>query len=102
MTAFEQSLVMAAHFTASTGAVYRYVMTRSPVELQILAGEWSGIVEAGDKVDAVSNSFAPAARAAWKDLMGRFDQIYAVEYNLVAQVDRSPGRALSDAELTFA
>jgi len=90
LPASEQSLVMAAHFTASTSVVYRYVMTRNPVELQILAGEWSGIVEAGDKVDAVSASFTPATRAAWKQLMARFDQIYHIEYDLIAEADRLP------------
>jgi len=90
LPASEQSLVMAAHFTASTSAVYRYVITRNPADLQILAGEWSGIVEAGEKIDAVSGSFAPSTRAAWEKLMGRFDQIYRIEYDLIAQADRLP------------
>ena len=90
LPASEESLVMAAHFTASTSAVYRYIVTRNPDELEVLAGEWSGIVEAGDKVDAVSGSFNPAMRATWKKLMGRFDQIYRLEYDLIAAADRLP------------
>jgi len=90
LPASEQSLMMAAHFTASTSAVYRYVMTRNPADLQILAGEWSGIVEAGDKVDAVSGSFSRSTRAAWKKLMGRFEKIYRIEYDLIAEADRLP------------
>jgi diguanylate cyclase (GGDEF)-like protein len=101
LPATEQSLIMAAHFTASTSAVYRYVLTRNPQDLAILAGEWSGIVEAGGKVDAVSDSFTPKTRAAWKSLMSEFDRIYRVEYDLVAEADRlASGPIQTDAALT--
>jgi diguanylate cyclase (GGDEF)-like protein len=99
LPATEQSLVMAAHFTASTSAVYRYMLTRNPQDLEVLKGEWSGIVEAGDKVQAVSVGFTPEARADWMALLSRFDQIYQVEYALIADADKAPASTPPDAAL---
>lgn len=87
LPASQQSSMMAAHFTASTTAVYRYVMIHNPHDRAILDGEWSSIVEAGDKVDAVSDGFEPTMRTAWKELMTEFDAIYQVEYAIVAEAD---------------
>ena len=90
LPAAEQSLAMAQQFNGSLATLYGFLLTKDPAAKPVLAAQWSKIVEAGTRLDQVSDAFPADARARWKALMGAFDGIYKAQHDLLAAAE-APG-----------
>jgi len=87
LPAAEQSLAMAAAFNGSLATLYGFLVTKDPALKPVLATQWSNIVEAGNKLDHVSDAFPADARTRWKALMAAFDEIYKTQHDLMAAAE---------------
>jgi methyl-accepting chemotaxis protein len=90
LPAAQQSLAMAQQFNGSLATLYGFLLTKDPAAKPVLAAQWSKIVEAGTRLDQVSDAFPADARARWKALMGAFDGIYKAQHDLLAAAE-APG-----------
>jgi len=90
LPAAEQSLAMAQQFNGSLATLYGFLLTKDPAAKPVLAAQWSKIVEAGTRLDQVSDAFPADAKARWKALMGAFDGIYKAQHDLLAAAE-APG-----------
>jgi len=87
LPAAQQSLAMAQQFNGSLATLYGFLLTKDPAAKPVLAAQWSKIVEAGTRLDQVSDAFPADARARWRALMAAFDGIYKAQYGLLAAAE---------------